>query len=112
VFPLRELSSSSLTALSAAVLVERCSRRRRGDLPPVPHSRAARIDFSESGVLGEEEIEVFVTMALRKAEEGEAVELIGCEGAEDVHGITGGLAYVVEIQHGCGTAPRVVGGRD
>ena len=50
-------------------------------------------------------------MALRKAEEGEAVELIGCEGAEDVHGITGGLANVVEIQHGCGTAPRGVGGR-
>ena len=73
--------------------------------------RRRGIEFSESGVLGEEEIEVFVTMALRKAEEGEAVELIGCEGAEDVHGITGGLAYVVEIQHGCGTAPRVVGGR-
>ena len=50
-------------------------------------------------------------MALRKAEEGEAVELVGCEEAEDVHGITGGLAYVVKIQHGCGTAPRVVGGQ-
>ena len=53
------------------------------DLPPLPHVRAARevrrrgIEFSESGVLGEEEIEVVVTMALRKAKEGEAVEMIG-----------------------------------
>ena len=61
--------------------------------------------------MGEEEIEVVVIMALRKAEEGAAVELIGCEEAEDVHGITGGLAKVVQIQYGCGTAARVVGGR-
>ena len=87
------------------------------DHPPDPHSRAARevrrrgIEFSVFGVLGEEEIEIFVILALRKADEGEAVELIGCECAEDVHGITGGHANVVEIQHGCGTAPRVVGGR-
>ena len=33
-------------------------------------------------------------MALWKAEEGEVVELIGCEEMEDVHGITGGLANV------------------